>query len=219
MGQVCREINCRGEERRKEIVRLFKVDIMSRIKLLPGQEHISCTGDQLENEYYCFSYSNRKDQKKKGVFVCGSHAAKHFLELINKPNIRLFNPLIGEVADNNLQHQFDRRVDVGGERTEAENIVARNLRDAIDVLTIWWNNKIKYPLSDIRAQLNNNMNEEPKFRVIKAVNTIISSDQSECTTLKEMNNKLKEKYPNMRDYDFSLLNVILQKHGIKSYFD
>ncbi|MEC2427580.1 hypothetical protein [Bacillus safensis] len=131
----------------------------------------------------------------------------------------MFNPLIGEVADNNLQHQFHRRVDVGGERTEAENIVARNLRDAIDVLTIWWNNKIKYPLSDIRAQLNNNMNEEPKFRVIKAVNTIISSDQSECTTLKEMNNKLKEKYPNMRDYDFSLLNVILQKHGIKSYFD
>lgn len=131
----------------------------------------------------------------------------------------MFNPLIGEVADNNLQHQFDRRVDVDGERTEAENIVARNLRDAIDVLTIWWNNKIKYPLSDIRAQLNNNMNEEPKFRVIKAVNTIISSDQSECTTLKEMNNKLKEKYPNMRDYDFSLLNVILQKHGIKSYFD
>ncbi|MBU5206362.1 hypothetical protein [Bacillus safensis] len=219
MGQVCRKINCRGEERRKEIVRLFKVDIMSRIKLLPGQEHISCTGDQLENEYYCFSYSDRKDQKKKGVFVCGSHAAKHFLELINMPNIRLFNPLIGEVADNNLQHQFDRRVDVDGERTEAENIVARNLRDAIDVLTIWWNNKIKYPLSDIRAQLNNNMNEEPKFRVIKAVNTIISSDQSECTTLKEMNNKLKEKYPNMRDYDFSLLNVILQKHGIKSYFD
>ncbi|MDR7250412.1 MULTISPECIES: hypothetical protein [Bacillus] len=219
MGQVCRKINCRGEERRKEIVRLFKVDIMSRIKLLPGQEHISCTGDQLENEYYCFSYSDRKDQKKKGVFVCGSHAAKHFLELINKSNIRLFNPLIGEVADNNLQHQFDRRVDVDGERTEAENIVARNLRDAIDVLTIWWNNKIKYPLSDIRAQLNNNMNEEPKFRVIKAVNTIISSDQSECTTLKEMNNKLKEKYPNMRDYDFSLLNVILQKHGIKSYFD
>ena len=43
---------------------------MSRIKLLPGQEHISCTGDQLENEYYCFSYSDRKDQKKKvSLFV------------------------------------------------------------------------------------------------------------------------------------------------------
>ncbi|MCY8717020.1 hypothetical protein [Bacillus subtilis] len=217
MGQGCREINCRGEERRKEIVRLFKVDVMSRIKLLPGQEHISCTGDQLENEYYCFSYIDRKDPRKKGVFVCGSHAAKHFLELINKPNIRLFNPLIGEV-DNNIPHQLDRRVDVDGERTEVENLVARNLRDAIDVLTIWWNNKIKYPLSDIRAQLNNNMNEEPQFGVIKAVNTIISSDQSECATLKEMNNKLKKKYPNMKEYDFSRLNVILQKRGIKSYF-
>lgn len=52
-------MKCRGNEKRKEIIRNYLLHPIAHVKLLAGQEKISCAGSlvKITDTYYCFILS------------------------------------------------------------------------------------------------------------------------------------------------------------------
>lgn len=88
-------MECRGEDSRKRIVGKYNLKTVAHVQLLAGQKKLSCTNVTLTDTYYCFSYE-AKEGNDSGSFLCGSHAARHFLELTGLNPLPLFNPLVSE---------------------------------------------------------------------------------------------------------------------------
>lgn len=54
--------NCRGKERRRLLVREYKIDPIAHLKLINGQKKRSAAEDTITDQYYIFSYSYLKTE-------------------------------------------------------------------------------------------------------------------------------------------------------------
>lgn len=136
-------MNCRGEQTRIRIVRDYELVPVAHEKLLNGQEKKSCTGDRLTDSYYCFLLTERESGRKE-TFLCGSHAAKHFLQLIGSEPLPLFNPL-------KSKNTSDNRSSSVGEKKVPWNKQAKQLHDSINLLVICWDIIPGVVLSDVKG--------------------------------------------------------------------
>lgn len=202
-------MQCRGEESRKRIVEKYNLKTVAHVQLLAGQEKLSCTNITLTDTYYCFSYKS-KEGKHSGTFLCGSHAASHFLKLTGLAPLPLFNPL---TADN-----------AGGSGTGGEGIptqrpwnqTAKQLVNAINLLVVCWDVSPNGVLAQIKETVSKYYYNAPYPKEIKAINTIISKDP-QGRTLQEMIDELRVQN-NVRNFDFGLLNEVLEESSIESSY-
>ncbi|MFE7083467.1 hypothetical protein [Priestia megaterium] len=124
---------CKYETRRIEAVQEYHVTPIAHVKLLPSQKKRSCTKRELKNKYYCFSYVHKKNKNENGTFLCGSHEATHFLELLNHEDLPLFNPLSSEGTSQSVGEGG-----IGGaSNTRIWNPIAKELSDTINLLIIY----------------------------------------------------------------------------------
>ncbi len=205
-------MKCRGENTRKRIVGEYFLKPIAHVRLLKGQSKKSCTGDILTDQYYCFYYTHKKNSQITGTFFCGKYAAEHFLKLLNKKPLPLFDPLEGISLYRGSNETKARTI-----RTDKWNPVAKQLYEAIHLLIICWDTVPGKVLSEIKEKLERYFNNEPFLSQIKAVNTIISKDNRQ-RTLQEMIDELRSAGNNVKEYKFYLLNEKLLKQNIKSYF-
>jgi len=202
-------MDCRGRNTRiAALVECYDMNPVAHVQLLKGQVKKSCTGIKLSDTYYYFIYVSRADGKK-GCFFCGSHSGTHFLELIKSPPIPLFNPL--KAASGGVGGQHNPEAKKG-----QWNPVAKQLYNAINLVTVCWNSPPGYILAEIKLKVEKHYKDQPHEFQIKAVNTIISKDPRKCS-LQDMIAKLRIQHA-VKEYDFSLLNEILDKMGIVSKF-
>ena len=203
-------MNCRGDKRREEIVKRYNLKITAHVRLLNQQTKQSCTNIILTDSYYCFTYRNKENNNQRSFF-CGSHAAKHFLQLTGIEPVPLFSPLVAEhnngIRMNNNQNNRNQR---------PWNQMARQLSNAINLIVVCWNIAPSGALANIREKINRYYYNPPYLREIKAVNTIISSDQNGYS-LQEMIGKLR-RHNNIRNFDFGLLNNELTNNNVESYY-
>jgi len=54
----------------------------------------SCSARTLTDRYYTFEFTSKVDPADVGVITCGRSCGKHFLELLQHPPVRLFDPLL-----------------------------------------------------------------------------------------------------------------------------
>ena len=94
-------MNCRGHEKRKSIVRDYQVKPEAHVKLLPNKIIKSDAGGNIENEYYLFS-ARKKGGNRTELIQCGMGAARDFLVLLNHPGLPLFNPLKSDESHREL---------------------------------------------------------------------------------------------------------------------
>lgn len=205
-------MNCRGDNSRIRIVQENEVVPIAHVRLLNGQSKKSCTGDRLTKSYYYFSYKNRNNTSKEGYIVCGSHAAEHFLSLLNAKPLKEFNPLTSDPEKNTSSSYIN---DNGSDKIRWHPL-SEELNNAINLLLICWN-KIPYgKLLEIKLDLDKYPSFEPFFWKIKHVNSCISKD-AKNRTLMEMIEELRIDNPNLKSYSFPNINAELKKNGIKSF--
>lgn len=185
---------------------------IAHVRLLKGQNKKSCTGDRLTDQYYCFYYIHKKNSQIAGTFFCGKYAAEHFLKLLNKNPLPLFDPLKGISS-----YRKSNKTEVRTIRTDEWNPVAKQLYEAIHLLIICWDIVPGKVLSEIKEKLEKYYNKEPFLSQIKAINTVISKDCRQ-RTLQEMIDELRRAGNKIKEYKFDLLNERLSKQNIKSYF-
>ena len=200
------KMKCRTDKVREEIVSRYELHPIAHLKLLDGQSKESCTGETLSDTYYCFSYKSRQSSES-GSFYCGSHAAAHFLKLLNSKPLPLFNPLIsvGGSTGNG-----------GSNPGDTWDKVSKQLYNAINLILVKWDSSPGPAIKSIKEDIENNFNKTPSLSLVKSVNTIISRDKSGLT-LQQMIAQLRSNN-NIRVFAFNLLNAMLAQHGITSYF-
>ncbi|MEI2437492.1 hypothetical protein [Priestia megaterium] len=206
---------CRGDLTRIKIVKDYNINPIAHVKLLTGQEKKSCTNDRLKDKYYCFLYTHKKNKNITGTFVCGDYAAKHFLKLSRHEGLPLFNPLSSEGTNsvcgiNNIDEPRDNR---------EWHPVAQELSNAINLLIICWNvgGNLNGALRDVKQKIEANPQDEPYVSNIKSINTVIGGKEKN-RKLSYIVGKLRKDYPSLREYNFNLINSILDEQNILSNF-
>lgn len=197
-------MKCRGEKSRERIVKNYIINPIAHVKLIGGQEKLSCTNDTLTNSYYCFNYVSRNDFNEKGTFFCGSHAASDFLKRAKLMSLPLFNPLVSNSSGTGGN----------GNGSNVWHPVAKQLNDAINMIVVCWNIVPGGALADIQSNLLKNKTYEPHFSKIKSVNTILNREQR---TLQQIINGLRHNN-DIRQFSFNLLNDRLMANEINSNF-
>lgn len=166
-------MNCRGHEKRKSIVRDYQVKPEAHVKLLPNKIIKSDAGGNIENEYYLFS-ARKKGGNRTELIQCGMGAARDFLVLLNHPGLPLFNPLKSDESHRELS---GTQATVNARDKEKWNETAKQLYNAIMWLFILWDVKPNTPLFNIKDEVIQNKNNEPSLRIIKSVNTMIRNGE------------------------------------------
>lgn len=204
-------MKCRGEKCREELVKKYTITPRSHTKLLNGQKKKSCTGDLLTDSYYSFEFISKSDSTDVGGFLCGSHAAAHFLQLINKPELPLFNPLTSPTNSPGSRKHKE------GSKGKVWNPIALELYNAINLLIICWDKPIYGKLAKIKSETEKFYYVAPFDWKVKQVNKIIGKDVKK-RSLTEMIQTLTSENPNLKHYSFGSLDEILDKHEMKSNF-
>lgn len=209
-------ICCRTAKTRIEIFEKYNLTPIAHVKLLNGQKRKSCTNDELIDSYYYFGYE-AKNKTESGDFLCGSHAANHFLELMNLEKLPLFNPLA------TIETEYTGANTSSGEKRSNEkwNGAAKQLHNAINILVVYSDKSPGKVIREISAKLLKNKHKEPDSMTIKSVNTIIKQ-QGNTNGLQGILSELKVQNPNLREFKFDLLTPIFHSNkkyeSIPSYF-
>lgn len=201
-------MNCFGEEKRTHIVKNYEIKPIAHVKLVSGQQKISCTKQKLSDSYYCFEYISRADSSDRGTFFCGSHAANDFLHKAGLQALPLFNPLVSTGNGGG-----------GGGGTGVTGTwdpLAKQLNEAINMIVVCWDVVPKGPLADIQSNLLRYRSSEPFPAKIKAVNTVLSYDKKR-RTLQQMIDQLRQK-DRVRQFEFNLINNVLDAQNVQSNF-
>ena len=114
--------DCRGDDKKRALIRKYKIRPIAYIKLLNNQKKYGCCG-KLKDKYYAFEAIDEK-AKKKGSFFVGYECGKRFLELLEidkKDYPKLFNPLKNQT------------------NIEKMDIINREVYNAIMIITMSWN--------------------------------------------------------------------------------
>ncbi|MBC9786324.1 hypothetical protein H1S01_17840 [Heliobacterium chlorum] len=213
------EFRCFGEDRRKEIVAEYHVKPIAHVRLLNHQEKHSCTGKLLTESYYCFSYQKKLGNDKViKTFFCGRPTAEHFLKLLNMQKLKMFDP---------LRHEEGRPGGnggvgggVGGNLLNWDPL-AKELSNAINLTLIYKDKAPEGTIAKIKYEIESSPNNRPLKHYVKSVNTIMKGLNRK--NLQEVISELKSKGNNIRNFDFSIANTILDEYikeddTIVSYF-
>lgn len=189
---------CKYKETREELVKVYYIEAISHVKLLNGQIKKSCTDARLTDQYYCFSYKNKKNSKDAGTFLCGKPTAEHFLQLTGKKPLPLFNPLVGE--NNNLGEH-------NGINTQQDRLPMNNqtkeFLEAVNLLIMAWNVSLYGKLLNDVQNRRKYSHRPPYDSEIKRLNKIIGDD-NQGRTLTQMIDELRANN-NIRQFSFDAL--------------
>lgn len=204
-------IYLRGEENKVKFKNEYDLKPISHQKLLNGQTKDSVGGSELTDRYYCFLY-NKKGEKKQKTFICGYHVANRLLELTNQSPLPLFNPLQVQTVQRDNQN---RGANENHNVRQWDN-VALQLSNAINLFIAYWDKPIYGALAKIHLEVNKYFYKTPFDGKVKAVNTCLDKIIPD-KTLKDIQEELS-KDNDIREFNFDLLNEILDKHNVKSKF-
>lgn len=205
-------MDCRGGQRRQEIVRDYDIVPVAHVKLLKGQTKQSDAGPKIDDQYYVFKATSKNKSDDVQIIQCGVGAARDFLSLTNRKSLPLFNPLVmpaNHVVNNNQPNTRNSSKSIKWDPT------AEQLHNAIMWIIIVWNTSPRpnSPLFKIKSELERYPSCKPYGSKIKAVNTMIQNG-NHGSTLTNSINRLKNSN-NIRKTvcDFNLLTK--QLHNLK----
>jgi len=214
-------VDCRGHETREKIVQDYKIKPEAHIKLLANQTKYSDAKQTIKDEYYVFSAVRKSDHKKE-IIQCGMGAARDLLKLIKNDGLPLFNPLVVDSHNNNVDKQGNTgRIN---SQNETWDETAKQLYNAIMWLIILWDAKPDTPLFEFRDDVIRYKKVKPFISKIVRVNSTIRNG-GKGKTLTDMidvyrvDNNIRDSICNF-DLLQSEIKHMKDKKGnvIKSYF-
>lgn len=228
-------MDCRSEDRRKQIVEDYDVVPKVHIKLLAGQIKESDAGGIIKNDYYIFEAVHRKNGNSE-IILCGMGAARDFLKLLNHRGLHIFNPLHGgfgyaggdpqegEVAEGHGNGDLQRGEGGRGRRNRAWNPIAQQLYHACMWVIIIIDAKGGTPIFEIQERVYNFRDRIPFESQVKGVNTIIRKNMQGRTLTEEIdrlrgNNDIRNELCQF-DMLVNVINNLTDESGnhIQSYF-
>ncbi|MBQ3513629.1 MAG: hypothetical protein IJA32_07510 [Lachnospiraceae bacterium] len=204
-------MNCRGPQKREEIVRDYQLECVAHIRLVNGTTIRSDAERDITRTYYMFLCTNRENPEIVEQICCGEGAGKELLRLADITAPAIFNMLHEEHNGGHGGGEGGGRV----ENHEVWNESAKQLYDAIMILITAWNMK--------PGPIYNYLKEAKLYRYcvpysyrVERINEILHRNN---TSMRAVLNTLAQRNPNLREYRFNLLEDILHEADIVSYFE
>ncbi|MGP9808460.1 hypothetical protein ACT3TQ_10945 [Halomonas sp. AOP12-C2-37] len=204
-------MDCFGDDARERMVRRYNITAVAHVKLLNNQRKHSCTGRVLKDSYYYFEYKGKKDNKDVGAFYCGVPTAKKFLALTGGDDVPRFNPLKSDslsIGSNSLHT---------GSATRKVDPATKQLLNAINLLVVCWDTAPYGKLAKIKQDRTKYSYRPPFDSEVEYVNLVIGYDH-QGRNLQQMIDSLRLDNPNLKSYDFGLLNAVLKSTDVESSF-
>lgn len=203
-------MNCRGHDKRVEIVNNYDVKCEAHIKLLHGMTIRSDAERDIINTYYLFTCKNKKNETVEKI-CCGEGAGRDLLALANIEAPLIFNMLqednVGTGGDNGNHNS-------GGTNNRQWHPAAKQLYNAIMILITAWNMK-PGRIYEYKAQAEEYFYCAPFSNRVEKINKILQRNR---TSMRKILDGLAEDN-HLRDFRFDLLEAILHEAGIISYFE
>lgn len=215
-------MNIRGHARRAALCRNYFVKPLLHSEVV-GNAIKSDAGPMLSAEYYVFKLIDKQTNETADVVTCGIDAAAEIIQMSGcekLPKITLRNKPEKSENEGKGSGERERRAAKEDAPDAKEEWVwddtAKQLYDAVGILYDMWGQRSGGVLFSIMEKIRNNHSQHPTY-LIKSVNTVLSKD-SEGRTLSYRIGKYRKRHPELRWFDFGLLNDYLDKQGIKSFF-
>ena len=227
-------MNVRGHERRKEICERYKVTPVYHGDLV-ADEVKSDAGPILTAEYYCFLVYDRDTGTRIDSIICGMDAAADILKLTGAESLPKADLLMPGINAEKKPEPKEKAEDKPkeeqepGEKAQKEkkpydltldlsawHPAARQLYEAVSLLTACWGSRDTGVLYDVLAKIRLHPDMHPGY-LCKSVNTMIAKD-AYGRTLGLMIKQLRKKQPTLKWFDFKDVNAYLEKKGIESKF-
>lgn len=214
-------MNCRGHERRVQIVNNYNIECAAHIRLLNGRMIRSDAERDITETYYIFICTDKKNPAIVEQICCGEGAGNDILRLANIQRPPIFNMLHEENDNNqNNEHNNDNQNDDynNGNNNNNPRIIwnetARQLYDAIMILITAWNLQ-PGPIFDYLKDVKKFRNLVPFPYKVQRINNIL---QRHNTSMRNIINELNENN-NFKEYHFDLLENVLHENNTISYFE
>ncbi|WP_440867185.1 hypothetical protein [Staphylococcus shinii] len=202
-------MNLIGHENRKKFIEKYDITPISHQKILDGQQKDG-VGGLLTDHYYCFSYKLKGVET--GTFNCGYSIAEDLLKLTNQEKLPIFNPFKVTNIKNNKNKQEDKNSD----NKKQYDDLALQLTNAINLIIFCYNSAISGTLAKIKNETDKYYYNRPFDYKIKSVNTIIGNLFNQKLT-DEVYNVTKNR--EIKNYDFTLLTEVIEKHELINNFE
>ena len=200
-------LKCRGEERRKQIIEEYNIEIIIFTRLLNGQERRSDAGDIIRDVYYEFLCTKKDNENEQYIITCGRPTGENLIKLAGLDRPKFFNPYVGVLNNEQNNNGIGRE---GNNTSNKWDPLAIELYNAINLLAISWGKTIYGKLLKIKQDVEKYYYQRPFEWKIKYVNTCIGYD-SKKRKLSEMIEELREQGNNIREYRFPLIEEILKE--------
>ncbi len=204
---------CRGEKRRIQICKDYKIIPKGHFRILKGVTIRSDAGDDLTYEYFIFELISNKDSNDIYSIFCGSHAAHSFEKLADIDLPPIFNPLKEVNRDSTQNRKINKNIPK--KNASPWNKERKQLLDIV-LLTLSWLGEIDTtkPLFDIKTKL-----EDPKYigyypkKYLQRVNTILKNLH---TTFEDIYEDLSRNN-DLRTFSYDELLNYMDKNGTDNY--
>jgi len=201
---------CRGRKKREEIVRDYEIDCIAYMRLLEGRTIRSDAEKDITRTYYIFICKNKTNSSDIRKICCGEGAGRELLKLANITSPILFNMLHEDATGPSGGNS--------GSNNSSNGIIwhpaAKQLYDAIMILINAWDLR-PGPIFNYLKEARKYSYCEPYVNRIEKINNILHRHN---TSMRDIL-KLLAKNNNIKEYKFDLLEEILHRSNIVSYFE
>lgn len=202
-------MNCYKHEKRVQITNNYNIECVAHIRLLNGQTIRSDANKDIIDTYYIFRCVNKNNKNDVDRIICGTTAAKDFLQLAGLTAPPIFNMLHDSSSGSasNSNGTISKQTDIWNES-------AKQLYNAIMILITAWNLKP----GPIYKYLENAKRYKYCVPFVNRVDQINQIIHRHNTSLRNIINTLAQNN-DIKNYEFNLLEDILHHDKILSYFE
>jgi hypothetical protein len=198
---------CRGDEAKEVLVRDYWINPLAHLYLLGKQVKRCCCGDLLSKEYYLMICVKKSDKNiRKPIYVGGTCAGKLF-NLSGAPTHMYFNPFA------TVGNETTSRTSGGHEGDIKIEPLNKEIREAIFLLCMDWDQPPGIPTSNILAMINRAPSRRLADHYVKAVNTIIGKD-SRRRKLQDIIEGLRVIEKRIRHFRFPEMKAVINSIGL-----
>jgi hypothetical protein len=173
--------DCRGTLAKQEILKNYRVRVLTRWKVLNRAEPLAGCCGPLVDEAYMFEYQNKVHPEDEGTFYVGYDCAEQFLELLGQLKPPLRNLLAGPSRDSPTAKGGPKGQENQGRGPLARHPLNDEMELAVIIIVNAWGSDPRAPLRRILSAVQSRPLDPASDSLVKTLVKVIAADQQKRT--------------------------------------
>jgi hypothetical protein len=169
--------DCRGTLAKQEILKNYRVRVLTRWKVLNRAEPLAGCCGPLVDEAYMFEYRDKVHLEDEGTFYVGYDCAEQFLELLGEPKPPLRNLLARPSRESPTAKGGSTSLENQGRGPLARHPLNDEMELAVIIIVNVWGSDPRAPLRRILSAVQSRPRDPVSDSLVKTLISVIANDQ------------------------------------------